>query len=269
MHIPVVSDHTVVFRADDAKGSAKIHMKVGHAYLFDNSVFHSVSNPSKIDRVHLIFDTIGSAELFRLIQKSRVVLANSVFANYPDTDPQAKAEEIFVPPEPQDDDIELIYENWTDVPVFRPMRPDLMDAFLNNNLLPMVQEESKYKVRMMFKKFPVDWKEDCFAPWYRAVKAAKAAKLAITDTVRRSELACKEMAMDFLRRVLRVDICTAKPIELRFKSSMSVSTIVESFSRMLFYECSGLPLYSRYYVEGPPCQIHRNLIMDEIRGAFL
>ena len=49
VHIPIRTDQTVIFRAQDSHGYAKIHMKEGHAYLFDNSISHSVRNPSNTD----------------------------------------------------------------------------------------------------------------------------------------------------------------------------------------------------------------------------
>ena len=269
MHIPVISDQTVVFRADDAKGSAKIHMKEGHAYLFDNSVFHSVYNPSKIDRVHLIFDTIGSVELFRMIQQSRVVVADSVFTRFPDTNADEVIQPIEVKPAKDDADIELVYENWTDAPVFRPMHPDKVATFLNDNVLEMVLDRSKSSVQPVFDQFIRDWKQSCFMPWYAVMERAFKAKTGMSDAIRESELSCKDLAGDLLKSVLKVDICGAKPASLRFKSSMSLSTVVESFTRMLFYECTGMDRYNRYYLQGPPCQIHRNPLMDEIRGAFL
>lgn len=63
IHVPVVTDPQVRFQC----GSSEIHMHAGDAWIFDNWRPHRVINPSGITRIHLVIDTVGSAEFWRLV----------------------------------------------------------------------------------------------------------------------------------------------------------------------------------------------------------
>lgn len=63
IHIPVVTDPQVRFQC----GASTIHMRAGDAWVFDNWQPHRVINPSGITRIHLVVDTVGSAEFWRLV----------------------------------------------------------------------------------------------------------------------------------------------------------------------------------------------------------
>ncbi|MGH8363635.1 MAG: aspartyl/asparaginyl beta-hydroxylase domain-containing protein, partial [Gammaproteobacteria bacterium] len=63
IHVPVVTDPQVQFQC----GSSEIHMRAGDAWVFDNWRPHRVLNPSGITRIHLVIDTVGSAEFWRLV----------------------------------------------------------------------------------------------------------------------------------------------------------------------------------------------------------
>ena len=63
IHVPVVTDAQVRFQC----GSSEIHMRAGDAWIFDNWRPHRVINPSGITRIHLVVDTVGSAEFWRLV----------------------------------------------------------------------------------------------------------------------------------------------------------------------------------------------------------
>lgn len=62
VHIPIVTDESVVFTCADKT----IHMGAGEAWTFDNWQRHKVHNPSDVWRVHLVFDTYGTAKFWRL-----------------------------------------------------------------------------------------------------------------------------------------------------------------------------------------------------------
>lgn len=63
IHIPIVTDPQVRFQC----GASTIHMRAGEAWVFDNWQPHRVINPSGITRIHLVVDTVGSAEFWRLV----------------------------------------------------------------------------------------------------------------------------------------------------------------------------------------------------------
>lgn len=277
VHIPIITDQTIIFSADDPSGSAKIHMKAGRAYLFDNSVFHSVVNPSKVDRIHLIFDTIGSVELYKLILDSQVVVANSVFTPFPDASEtrfvgspksEAPVEKTYsVPWVKENEDLQLVYENWTDSGVFFPMHPKFVEGYFSGYVKELLLDQthdSYEQVNGLLSQFLADWSNTCYVPWYNLRTTTRE----VTKAVRITELVCKDMAFDLLKDVLELDICssTTSAIPLRKKLSMSLTNIVESFIRMLFYECKGWGHYDIFYVRGPPCDIKRNIFLDEIRG---
>jgi hypothetical protein len=62
LHIPIFTQPEVTFYCDDQA----VHMAAGEAWLFDNWRLHRVENASNADRIHLVADTSGSAEFWRL-----------------------------------------------------------------------------------------------------------------------------------------------------------------------------------------------------------
>lgn len=67
VHVPVVTDPSVEFQIGDAVE----HMAPGEAWAIDTWAMHSVRNPASHQRIHLVVDTVGSAEFWRLVDRSR------------------------------------------------------------------------------------------------------------------------------------------------------------------------------------------------------
>lgn len=63
IHIPLVTHPTVAFYC----GPEEVHMAAGEAWTFDNWLPHSVENRSGHSRIHLVIDTVGSADLWRWV----------------------------------------------------------------------------------------------------------------------------------------------------------------------------------------------------------
>lgn len=63
IHIPVITDPEVAFYS----GPEVVHMAAGESWTFDNWLAHSVENRSGQARIHLVIDTVGSADLWRWI----------------------------------------------------------------------------------------------------------------------------------------------------------------------------------------------------------
>ena len=64
IHIPVVTDPAVLFYC----GEDVVHMAAGEAWIFDNWRLHRVENGSAITRIHLVIDTVGSADFWRMVE---------------------------------------------------------------------------------------------------------------------------------------------------------------------------------------------------------
>jgi len=62
LHFPVFTQPDVRFTC----GDKTVHMQAGEVWLFDNHRSHSVHNGSACDRVHLVADTCGTADFWRL-----------------------------------------------------------------------------------------------------------------------------------------------------------------------------------------------------------
>eukprot|EP00511_Aplanochytrium_stocchinoi_P009972 CAMPEP_0204864368 /NCGR_PEP_ID=MMETSP1348-20121228/4016_1 /ASSEMBLY_ACC=CAM_ASM_000700 /TAXON_ID=215587 /ORGANISM="Aplanochytrium stocchinoi, Strain GSBS06" /LENGTH=477 /DNA_ID=CAMNT_0052014987 /DNA_START=81 /DNA_END=1514 /DNA_ORIENTATION=- len=272
VHIPIISDPRVMFHA----GNVKIHMEEGYAYLFDNADPHKVENPSEIDRIHLIFDTIGSVELFKLIENSIIVDTQGLERPYKyksnGVSSSSRLHSSFkIPLLPflEDSNIVNIFENFTDAEVFEPMDPFDVSSYLLEYLLRMIPpRHAKYHdIKTLFIEFIQEWRERCYKPWGKVaqksrIRSWKHSSRKIHPELRHAQVFCKDIASNFLISVLQTDVCSADAdtdsIKLfpgypkaQVARSLSLSTVVETFSRMLFYECTGL--YEDADIRGPPC----------------
>lgn len=69
VHIPIVTNEDVLFKC----GDVAIHMAEGHTWIFDTTQLHRVINPNGSERIHLVFDTVGSEYMFGLFTKNNQV----------------------------------------------------------------------------------------------------------------------------------------------------------------------------------------------------
>jgi hypothetical protein len=67
VHIPVITRPEVRFHC----GDQDVHMAPGEAWVFDNWRQHRVENPSAEARVHLVADTAGTSEFWRLVMQGQ------------------------------------------------------------------------------------------------------------------------------------------------------------------------------------------------------
>jgi uncharacterized protein (TIGR03032 family) len=65
VHVPIITGDDVEFRC----GDASVHMAAGEAWIFDTWQIHNVLNPHPTRRIHLVADTIGSAEFWHLADR--------------------------------------------------------------------------------------------------------------------------------------------------------------------------------------------------------
>ena len=66
VHIPIVTDPAVRFSCD----GSEVHMAAGEVWLLDTWRVHSVINASPTARIHLVFDTVGSAHFWDLVAQA-------------------------------------------------------------------------------------------------------------------------------------------------------------------------------------------------------
>lgn len=78
IHIPILTLPEVTFYCE--KNS--VHMAAGEAWIFDNWRQHSVINNSDSIRIHLVIDTLGSAEFWRLVRSAESYETLSMASNY-------------------------------------------------------------------------------------------------------------------------------------------------------------------------------------------
>jgi len=65
IHIPIITDPAITF---SSLGDERIdvHMRAGEAWIFDNWREHTVNNPTDVRRIHLVIDTVGTADFWKL-----------------------------------------------------------------------------------------------------------------------------------------------------------------------------------------------------------
>ncbi|MBL4763794.1 MAG: sulfotransferase [Colwellia sp.] len=74
IHIPIVTLPEVKFYCEQNS----VHMATGEAWVFDNWRQHSVINNSDSIRIHLVIDTLGSADFWRLVRSAESYEALSI-----------------------------------------------------------------------------------------------------------------------------------------------------------------------------------------------
>lgn len=68
VHVPIVTQPEVTFFC----GSQQVHMAAGECWIFDTWSTHKVINSAERARIHLVADTVGGAEFWELVSRSRV-----------------------------------------------------------------------------------------------------------------------------------------------------------------------------------------------------
>jgi uncharacterized protein (TIGR03032 family) len=134
VHVPVVTSSDVRFTVGDTSA----HMAPGEVWVFDTWSLHRVDNPSSTARIHLVVDTVGSAELWDLVE-------------HPDRDPR---EITWAPHAPAPLRLETV--NWPVV-----MEPDELDAILGALLddYATVDHDAAARARGELRAFQRAWRD--------------------------------------------------------------------------------------------------------------
>ena len=236
----------------DGEKHVGIHMEEGSAYLFNNANQHYVNNPTDRDRIHLIFDTVGSVDLHELITKSTVVRADG--KEYPFTNADPASMNVDIPVTASGNEVSILYENWVDEAVFEPMPPEEIHRNLFEYILPLVPRANYVytPLKALFVGFLRKWEKNCFVP----LKAQPYSRDRMAQA-RNFQLTCKRLRNDLLTKVLELDICSTEGgvtlLSGDMEAEISLSTAVETVLRMAFYECVGWSRYSMFEMQGPKC----------------
>ncbi len=69
LHIPLVTHENVHFYCE----KQAVHMAAGEAWTFDNWRYHEVHNESDITRIHLVIDTVGTPDLWEILENESFI----------------------------------------------------------------------------------------------------------------------------------------------------------------------------------------------------
>jgi hypothetical protein len=67
VHIPIITQPTVRFEC----GGTATHMAAGECWIFDTWRLHRVLNESSASRIHLVIDTVGSGDFWKLVAQGK------------------------------------------------------------------------------------------------------------------------------------------------------------------------------------------------------
>jgi hypothetical protein len=139
IHIPIITDPDVAFYCNQEE----VHMAAGESWTFDNWFVHSVENRSDITRIHLVIDTVGSADLWNIIDGHARTPQPVGFAG--------------------DDKPDLRFESYRGLPVMpsAELRADLQQ--LIEDIAEDTQNDSNLKVQMRSRT--VDFIHDWHSQW--------------------------------------------------------------------------------------------------------
>jgi hypothetical protein len=135
IHVPIITDPSVTFCC----GKEEVHMAAGESWTFDNRLPHWVENRSRRERIHLVVDTVGSADLWKMIDGRENSPRRIEFA------PQSGSD--------------LQFENFPGLPVMPPteLRTDLLQLLEDLAASDDVPFELKRQLRARTTDFLSDW----------------------------------------------------------------------------------------------------------------
>jgi hypothetical protein len=149
VHIPVITRPEVRFHCADQN----VHMAAGEAWIFDNWRQHKVLNPASDARIHLVADTAGSSDFWRLAARGQ---AENFGQQNPDTrliafDPAARPK--------------LLIERFNVAPVMPPAEVEQLAFDLLADLAPADERPESAAAVRQFIRVIVDFCHDWRSIW--------------------------------------------------------------------------------------------------------
>src|SRR5690606_11673738 len=92
-------------------GDDDVHMATGESWVFDTWRSHNVLNPTERERVHLVVDTVGSAELWQLLSSPQGS-GQSADARVPGGSPPLQFERMNAPVVMSPWELDALWADW-------------------------------------------------------------------------------------------------------------------------------------------------------------
>jgi len=177
IHVPIVTDPAIIFSStgrNTGGAAVNVHMQAGEAWIFDNWREHAVYNDSDIQRIHLVIDTVGTAEFWNLASrgldpgkiesKSKdsewLETIHSVERMSGDSEQgnseQADAEQAAI-----------LFERFNQLPVRGPdeVNSMLIEFLADISYLGQVEQDRFQHIEQLFKQFIQDWRAHWALYW--------------------------------------------------------------------------------------------------------
>ena len=143
IHIPITTFPEVIFHC----GNSAVHMQAGECWIFDAWQQHKVVNSGASTRVHLVIDTSGSSDFWKMVESSEVI------------DVQSGPEDRFLAYE-KGKQVSIATERFNSTPVMSPGEVDglvdgLVQDFMANS--KNIKSDANEYAQILF-EFGKDWR---------------------------------------------------------------------------------------------------------------
>jgi sulfotransferase family protein/aspartyl/asparaginyl beta-hydroxylase len=160
VHIPVITRPEVRFHCADQS----VHMAAGEAWIFDNWREHKVLNPTNDARIHLVADTAGTSEFWRLVAQGQV-------ENFGQLNPVARLVAFDPTARPK-----LLIERFNVAPLMPPAEVEQLAFDLLADVAPADARPESVAAVGQFTSLIVDFCHDWRSLWYLSGDAPEARK---------------------------------------------------------------------------------------------
>jgi hypothetical protein len=148
IHVPVITNPDVLFYC----GDTHVHMQAGETWIFDSWKPHRVENGSDENRVHLVIDTSGSSNFWKMVGQSEWRCVNQ-------TRRAATAPDRFIPFE-DGKSVSILTEQFN-APLV--MHPGEIDALVQDIVFDMRahkanDRQSAIQFEIMLQNFRCEWR---------------------------------------------------------------------------------------------------------------
>jgi hypothetical protein len=144
VHIPVITRPEVRFHCADQS----VHMAAGEAWIFDNWRPHKVENPASDARIHLVADTAGTSDFWRLVARGQA-------KDFERPDPDAKLIAFDPDARPR-----LLIERFNSAPLMPAAEVEQLAFDLLADLAPMDDRQESVAAVSQFTRLIVDFCHD-------------------------------------------------------------------------------------------------------------
>jgi hypothetical protein len=149
VHIPLITRPEVRFHCADQN----VHMAAGEAWIFDNWRLHKVLNPASEARIHLVADTAGTSEFWRLVARGQT-------ENFGQQNPDSRLIAFDPAARPK-----LLFERFNVAPLMPPAEVERLAFDLLADAAPMDERPESVAALGQFVRTIVDFCHDWRSLW--------------------------------------------------------------------------------------------------------